>query len=139
MTWLKFLVFFAAASGVVIGYALTTTEQLGLCVPGKTNCIFGGYEFTVGQPLLNISIAFFVSSLLFFFLSNKSFYRWIGFSILYLALSGYLVYISPVDHHSPLLLDPIKLDVSKFLAVLLFILSLIYAAIRFFREKKQKQ
>jgi hypothetical protein len=135
MRWFKILVSFLGLVGLISGHVLIFTEEFGVCIPGKIGCVFGGYEFSIGEPLFNISIAFFAASLLFFFVSGRAFYRWLGFSIVYLALSAYLVYLAPVSHQSPLMLDMTKEDASRLLALLFFILSFIYFLVRFFRER----
>lgn len=138
MIWLKILFSFLGVFAVTVGYIFTRFYSIGLCERGISGCLWAGYEFTVGKPLFNLALAFFVASLLFLFASKKSFYRWLGFSVPYLALSAYLIYVSPVSHHSRLLLDPTKEDVSRWLAILFFALSFIYFFIRFWKEKRQR-
>lgn len=140
MNWLKILVSFLSFMSSVVGYVLQNPSSFLVCrFLNYENCRETDIIFGFGVPIFNISLSFFIISVLFFFVSSRVFYRWLLVSIPYLALSAYVIYQAPISHHSVLLLDLTKLDISKLSAGIFFVVSLMYVAVSFWLERQKRR
>ncbi len=124
-----------ALLGAIIGYLTFDPYTNHLCVSDE-NCLFLGWRLSVSKPLFLISLSVIVTSIGTFFISNRTFKRWIKFAIAWMIMAVIAIAVSPV--YSPYIFGgPTKESVSIWMGTLFVIISLTMFTVMTWRERRQ--
>ena len=98
-------------------------------------CIVVSYNDTILKPIFIMSISLFITTLFTFFISDKIFKKWLIFTVIYFAITAFLIHISPTTMKGPLV-GPTKGLVSMNLSWIFVVISLIMFIWLSLKEKK---
>ena len=102
------------------------------------HCFFGQYTRTILEPLTFGLMSLFITSIFTFFISDKSFKKWLIFTAVWMISTVILVLLAPVSGGGPLGLGPDKELVSIWMSSLFVFISILMFIIMSVRERQKK-
>lgn len=122
--WWRILLTMLAVLGVAAGYVIFYPYKYGLCVLPTGNCILSAYKKIFAEPVFIFSSFALITSLFLFFISDKTFLKWLRFALIWMVISIIFIIMAPVYSGGYLSYGPTKESVSIWMGGLFVILSL---------------